>query len=66
MCKIDSQWEAAVQHKELSSVLCEDLAGWEGERREACEGGMHTYIHIIHFYVKQKLTQHCREILNSN
>ena len=25
MCKRDSQWEAAVQDMELSSVLCDDL-----------------------------------------
>ena len=27
-------WEAAVLHRELSSVLCDDLEGWDGE-----EGG---------------------------
>ena len=27
MCKIDSQWEASVQGRELISVLCEDLDG---------------------------------------
>ena len=25
----NSEWEAAVQHRELSSVLCEDLEGWD-------------------------------------
>ena len=30
MCKIDSQWEAAIKHRELSSVLCDDLEGWDG------------------------------------
>ena len=30
MCKTDSQWEAAVQHREISSVLCGDLDGWDG------------------------------------
>ena len=30
MCKIDSYWEAAVQHGELSLVLCDDLEGWDG------------------------------------
>ena len=28
-CKTDSQWERAVQLRELSSVLCNDLEGWE-------------------------------------
>ena len=23
------EWEAAVQYRELSSVLCDDLEGWE-------------------------------------
>ena len=38
MCKIDSQCELAVLHRELSSALCDDLEGWnEGGRlrREA-------------------------------
>ena len=28
-----SYWKAAVQHRELSSVLCDDLEGWDGEGR---------------------------------
>ena len=31
MCRIDSQWEHAIKHKELSSVLCDDLEGWARE-----------------------------------
>ena len=30
-CKIDSEWEAAAQHREISSVLCDHLEGWDGE-----------------------------------
>ena len=30
-CKIDSQWEAATQHREISSVLCDQLEGWDRE-----------------------------------
>ena len=26
--KIDGQWEAAVEHRELSSVLCDNLEVW--------------------------------------
>ena len=37
MCEKDSSWEAAIQHRELSSVLCGDLDGcdgeWEGDLR---------------------------------
>ena len=29
--KIDSQWEAAAQHREISSVLCNHLEGWDRE-----------------------------------
>ena len=31
--KIDSQWEAAAQHREISSVLCDHLEGWDREGR---------------------------------
>ena len=30
-CKIDSWWEAAAWHREISSVLCDHLEGWDGE-----------------------------------
>ena len=30
-CKIDSQWETAAQHSEISSVLCDHLEGWDRE-----------------------------------
>ena len=30
MCKIDSYWEPAVEHREPSLVLCDDLHGWDG------------------------------------
>ena len=29
MCTIVLWWEAAVQHRELCSVLCDDLEGWD-------------------------------------
>jgi len=38
MCKADSEWEAVVQHRELSLVLCDDLDGWDGGGK-AQEGG---------------------------
>ena len=46
MCKTDSWWEDAVWRRELSSLLCDDLDGWEAA---AWKGGsrvgghMHTY-----------------------
>ena len=41
MCKIDSQWEFAVWHSELSLVLCDNLDGWDGvgDGREVQKGG---------------------------
>ena len=46
MCKKDSWWEAAVQHRELSSVLCGDLEGRDGGGvAERLKGeGIHVYI----------------------
>ena len=31
MCKIYSYWKVAIKHKNLSSVLSDDLDGWDGE-----------------------------------
>ena len=38
MCETDSPWEAAGEHRELSSVLCDDRDGWQGGagRRDVC------------------------------
>ena len=48
-------------------MLCDDLEGWDGEGgREAQEGedmGIYVYIYLIHFVIKQKLTQHCKAII---
>ena len=41
MCKTDSWWEPAVYRKELSSVLCGDLDGWNGGPRG--RGYVYTY-----------------------
>ena len=30
-CKIDIQWEAAAQHREISSVFCDHLERWDRE-----------------------------------
>ena len=55
-CKTGSQWEPAVKHRELSSVLCDDLEGQdEGGGRSTWEG-IYVYIQLIHFIVQQRLT----------
>ena len=62
MCKIDGQWEAAVEHRELSSVLCDDLERWDGsgvggrlKRKGPC-----VYIWLIYVAVQQKLRHNCK------
>ena len=48
-CKIVDWWEAAAEHREISSVLCDHLEGWDREGgREAQEGGTvwgHVYVY---------------------
>ena len=67
MCEKDSSWEAAIQHRELSSVLCDDLEGWdEGVGGRLKREGMDVYIQLSHTVVQQKLTQpHKAVILHS-
>ena len=47
-CKTDSYWEAAAEHRELRSVLCDHLEGWDREGgRKAQEGGdMGIYVYV--------------------
>ena len=64
MWKIDSSWEASVEHRDLSSVLYEDLEGGDGRvgarlRREV----IHAFLQLIHIVVQQKLTQLCKATL---
>ena len=30
VCSIDGKWEFTVWHRELNSVLCDNLEGWDG------------------------------------
>ena len=66
-CKIVGWWEAAAWHREIDSVLCDDLEGWDREDGvEAQEGGdMGTCvcIRLICFVVQKKLTQYCEAII---
>ena len=47
-CKIDSKWEAAAEHREISLVPCDHLGGWDREGgREKQEGGdMGIYVYV--------------------
>ena len=48
-------------------MLCDHLEGWDREGgRETKEGedmGIYVYIQLIHFVIKQKLTQRCKAII---
>lgn len=47
MCKADRQQEAAAEHRELSTVLRDELEGWDGGGRggESQEVGGYMYTH---------------------
>ena len=63
-CTIASQVEAAVQHRELSSVLGDDIDGWNERVGGRCKTrGIYVYIWLIHVAVQQKLTRHCKAII---
>ena len=45
-------------------MLCDDLKGWDRWcGKEAQEGGIYVYICIIHVFIQQKLTQHCKTMI---
>ena len=48
-----------------SSVLCEDLEGWDWGRvgGRSKREGLYVYIQLIHLVIKQKLMQHYRVII---
>lgn len=61
MCERDGWWGAAIQPRELTSVLCDGLDG----RDEGVDGRLGTervyvYIRPIPFTVWQKLMQLCK------
>ena len=39
MCRIASKQEAVVEHRGLSSALCDDLEGWDGQEWEGGSRG---------------------------
>ena len=64
MCETDNQWEAAVQHRELSLVLCDDLDDRVEGAEEALSGGRGIYVFLwLIRTVHQKPTQHCKVII---
>ena len=64
ICKIDSQWEFGVWHRELSRVLCDNLEQWDGEKdRRGFRKGTYVYLWLIYVDVWQKPTQYCKAIV---
>ena len=59
--------KADASHREIRSVLCEPLEGWDREGgRETQEGGDNgicVYVWLIHFVIQQKLTQQSKAIV---
>lgn len=66
--KINSQWEAGVQRREVGSVLCNDLDGWD-ERWMGRRPKSYTYVYssiciqLIHFTAQQILIHHRTAII---
>ena len=50
-------------NRELSSVLCDDLAEWDGGGEGSVDRkGIYVYLQLIHTVIQQKLTQHCKQL----
>ena len=63
-----AKWEAVIQHRKLSSVLCDDLEGWDrggvrGMLKERIYIYIYTHTQLIHFVIQQKLTQNYKTII---
>ena len=69
MCKIDSYWEPAVEHREPSLVLCDGLHGWdgvEGMGGKYMGGGRRCMLIAYHIVIQQKLIHHCKAIIRQS
>ena len=55
----------AVSHRDLNSVLCDGLEGWDarGCGRRLSREGIYVYLQRIHIVVQQKPIQHCNAII---
>ena len=63
MCDVESEEEAAKQHRELSSALCDDLERWDEVGGRLMREGIYVYIQLIRIIVQEKLTQHCKAVI---
>ena len=68
ICKIDSQWEVVMWHRNLNPVLCDNERGWPLSQRRWEKGGrfkrerIYVYLWPIHIYVWQKPAQLCKQL----
>lgn len=62
MSERDSQWEAAEQHRQLSSGLCDGLEEWKAAGRSNREE-MYVHTELTHCIGRQTLTQHRTAII---
>ena len=62
--RTDSWWEAVMQRRELSSVLCDDPEGWarEGGREAQEAGGVCIQVSDSRCDTAE-ITQHCEPII---
>ena len=63
--KIDSYWKTAIDHSELSLVLCDGgRVVWRLKRKvkHICIH-THTHLQLTHDVTQQKPTQHCKAII---
>ena len=49
MCKIYGQWEAVLCSREVSSVLSDDLDGWDGVGERFKREMIHVFIWLVHY-----------------
>lgn len=52
-----------MEHRELSSVRCNDLEGWNGRGGRLKREGVYVHIQLIQVVVQQKLRQCCKAII---
>ena len=42
-------------------MICDDLEGWDGRAEGRLKKeGLYVYLQLIHVFIQQKLTQHCK------
>ena len=58
--RMDNQQGPTVEHREVYSILCNDL---HGKRILKKKKRIHIYVELIHFAVHLKLTQHCKSTI---